>query len=67
MEVIPEADVALMHKARRFAPDFHRHMLRGKILGKAVQVGDRILVYEVDETVPAGPVRVTERTRLEVR
>ncbi len=62
-----EAEVVVMHKTRKFAPDFHRHMLRGKIQGKIVQAGDRILIYEVDETIPAGPVQVTERTRLEVR
>jgi nucleotide-binding universal stress UspA family protein len=64
---MPEAEVVIMHKAKRFAPDFHRHMLRGRIQGQIVKAGDRILIYEVDETVPPGPVQVTERTRLEVR
>lgn len=64
---LSEAEVVVMHKIKRFAPDFHRHMLRGKINGQIVRAGDRILVYEVDETVPRGPVQVTERTRLEVR
>ncbi len=62
-----DAEVVVMHKTKRFAPDFHRHMLRGKIQGKIINIGESILIYTVDETVPAGPVRVTERTRLEVR
>ncbi len=63
----PEAELVIMHKTKRFAPDFHRHMLTGKIRGQIINVGDSILIYKVNETVPAGPVRVTERTRLEVR
>lgn len=64
---LPEAKIVIMHKTRRFAPDFHRHMLRGKIQGQVVQAGDRVLIYEIDETFPIGPVQVTERTWLEVR
>jgi len=62
-----EAQVVVLRKVKRLAPDFHRHILKGKILGQTVTVGERILVYEVEETVPSGPVRVTEKTRLEFR
>lgn len=62
---VPEAQVVVLRKVKRLAPDFHRHILQGKIQGQTVQAGDRILVYEVEETVPPGPVWVTERTHLE--
>ncbi|MDD1717541.1 MAG: universal stress protein [Methanoregulaceae archaeon] len=54
-------------KLKRFAPEFHRHILKGRILGRVVSNGDRILVYEVVETVPPGPVKVTDETVLEFR
>ncbi|MFB3764580.1 MAG: universal stress protein [Methanotrichaceae archaeon] len=63
----PEAEIVVLRKMKRFAPDFHRHMLSGKMRGTIVKADDKILIYKIDETVPAGPVRVTERTRLEVR
>jgi hypothetical protein len=59
--------VIVFTRARRFAPDFHRHILRGKIVGQTVRPGDRVLVYEVAETVPEGAVRVTRSTLLEFR
>lgn len=64
---LPEAEVVVLSKKKRFAPDFHRHMLRGRMQGSVVKADDVVLIYKVDETVPVGPVRVTERTRLEVR
>ncbi|MDK2916166.1 MAG: hypothetical protein PWR25_723 [Euryarchaeota archaeon] len=36
-------------------------------MGQTVRPGDRILVYEVAETVPSGTVRVTRSTLLEFR
>lgn len=64
---VPDARVIVFTRARRFAPDFHRHILRGKIVGQTVRPGDRVLVYEVAETVPEGAVRVTRSTLLEFR
>jgi hypothetical protein len=64
---VPDARVIVFTRARRFAPDFHRHILRGKIVGQTVRPGDRVLVYEVAETVPEGAVRVTRSTRFEFR
>jgi nucleotide-binding universal stress UspA family protein len=61
------AEVVVLKKIRRFAPDFHRHILKSRIIGKTVQKGDRVLVYEVEETQPDGVVRVTDRTSLEFR
>ena len=65
--VLPEAEVVVLAKAKRFAPDFHRHILSGRIPGEVVRVGDTLLVYRVEETVPEGPVLVTPATRLEFR
>lgn len=64
---LPEAEVVVLSKARRFAPDFHRHILTGRITGRTVQAGDTLLVYRVEETIPVGPVLVTPLTRLEFR
>jgi hypothetical protein len=62
-----KAELVVLRKAKRFAPEFHRHMLPGRIRGQVVKVGDKVLVYEVEETVPEGPVEVTDSTKLEVR
>jgi hypothetical protein len=62
-----EADVVIFRKLKSMAPDFHRHMVPGKVMGQAVRAGDRVLVYEVEETVPTGIVTVTERTKLQFR
>ncbi len=63
----PEAQMVSFRKIKRLAPDFHRHILRSKLIGQTVRTGERILVYEVLETDPPGLVRVTEKTRLEFR
>ncbi len=62
-----DAEVVVLKKIRRFAPDFHRHILKSRIMGQTIQKGTQVLVYNVEETQPAGVVRVTERTRLEFR
>ncbi len=63
----PDADRVVLKKVKRFAPDFHRHILRSRLEGQPIQRGDRILVYEVEETYPSGVVRITEHTSLEFR
>jgi len=60
-----EAQVIVLKKVKPLAPEFHRHIVRGRLLGQIVQVGQRHLVYEVQETIPSGPVLVTNRTRFE--
>ncbi len=62
-----EAEAVVLKKRTRLAPGFHRHIARSRLLGTTVQRGDSVLVYEVAETVPEGPVRVTEETRLDFR
>ena len=64
---LPDAEVVVLRKLRRFAPDFHRHILAGRLPGQAVRAGDVALVYRVEETVPDGPVLVTSDTHLEFR
>jgi len=61
------ADRVVFRKVKRFAPDFHRHMVGAKVIGRVLKKGDRELVYEVDETSPQGPVLVTEQTKIEFR
>ena len=62
-----EAEIIVFNKINKFAPNFHRHMLAGKIAGRILSVGDRIMIYRVAETYPSGSVIVTDRTRVEVR
>jgi nucleotide-binding universal stress UspA family protein len=63
-----EAEAIVLRKRKRLAPGFHRHIARSRLLGTTVREGDRVLVYDVVETVPGGrAVRVTEQTRLDFR
>lgn len=62
---LPEADVVVLRKVKRLAPDFHQHIVSSQMRGNMVQQGDRLLVYKVDKTVPNGPVMVSERTLVE--
>lgn len=66
-ESVPEAEIVVLRKNKRMAPNFHQHILKSKIQGKVVNAGDNILVFEVLETVPPQKVRVTENTILEFR
>ncbi len=65
--MIPDAQVVVFIKVKRFAPDFHRHILKGKVMGQVVRPGEKILVYEVAETVPPGTVRITQTSHIEFR
>lgn len=64
MSDVAEAREVVLRKARPLAPPFHRHIARGKLVGRTCQVGDRVVVYEVVATEPCGVVQVTERTLL---
>ena len=44
------------------APPFHQHIARGKLLGRSCRIGDRVVVYEITATEPAGDVLITEET-----
>ncbi|MDD1677719.1 MAG: universal stress protein [Methanomicrobiales archaeon] len=65
--VTRDAETIVLRKIKRLAPDFHRHIVKSRIIGQEIKKGDHILVYEVEETSPPGMVKVTERTSLEFR
>jgi len=64
---VKKADFVVFRKIKPHAPDFHRHIATGKVLGQVVKKGDVVLVYEIEETSPPGPVKVTQNTRLEFK
>ncbi|HZD43294.1 MAG TPA: hypothetical protein VE134_04480 [Methanomicrobiales archaeon] len=64
---VSDAEVVVFKKSKRFAPDFHRHILTSKVVGQVVRAGDSVLVYSVEETIPDGAVLVTPQTHLEFR
>jgi hypothetical protein len=63
----PLAEVVVLRKTKRLAPEFHRHIVQGKLQGQEISQGEKVLVYEVQETVPEGRVRVGPSTRLEFK
>lgn len=67
LDDIPDAEIVILRKKKRMAPNFHQHILKSKIQGNVVSAGEKLLVYEVLETVPPQKVRVTENTILEFR
>lgn len=62
---IPVAKLVLLKKVSGIAPDFHRHIASKQALGSVVQRGDRIMIYEVQATIPSERVIITEETRIE--
>ncbi|TDA65698.1 MAG: hypothetical protein D9V47_12910 [Clostridia bacterium] len=58
-----QAKIVVLRKLKKLAPDFHRHIAVAQAQGKMLAPGDSVLVYEVAETVPAGPVLVTKHTQ----
>ena len=43
-----------LRKVKPMAPPFHRHIARAKLTGRTCRVGDRVVVFEIVETDPAG-------------
>ena len=64
---IREANLIIFKKIKKLAPNFHRHILQSKIIGQVVNVGEKILVYEVLEIRPVSPALVTKNTILEFK
>ena len=64
MTEVPEARAVTLHNRKPLAPPFHRHIAKGRLMGRTCQVGERIVVYEIVATDPDGPVRVTKATQL---
>lgn len=64
MTEIPEAHSVTLRSRKPLAPPFHRHIAKGKLVGRTCQAGDRIVIYEIAATEPDGVVRVTNATRM---
>lgn len=67
MTEFPVAREIMLSKVKPLAPPFHRHIAKAALLGKPWQAGDRVVVYEIVATRPAGKVLVTEQTLLRFR
>jgi hypothetical protein len=65
MPELPEAQVVVLRKMKKLAPEFHRHIAASQVRGRVVRQGDQVLIYEVAETIPEGRVLVAESTRFE--
>ena len=62
MNAVLDADSITLRSRKPFAPPFHRHIVKGKLMDQTCQVGDRVVIYDVIATEPAGIVRVTRTT-----
>lgn len=57
------AQSVTLRNRKPLAPPFHRHIAKSKMMNNDYQVGDRILIYEIVATEPAGIVRVDQTTQ----
>lgn len=64
-KTVPNAKKVVFCKAKKLAPDFHRHILKSKIQGQTIQAGTKYLTYIVKATEPEGIVRVGQDTVIE--
>jgi hypothetical protein len=62
MNQLPEAEELVLACLKPKAPPFHRFIVRQKLLDNDWQVGDRVVIYEITGSRPAGRVRVTAGT-----
>ena len=51
-----------LKKTKTLAPPFHHHMARKKLLNEKWQKGDKVIIYEIVNTIPEGEVFVTQDT-----
>jgi hypothetical protein len=51
-----------LKKTKIFAPPFHHHMARKRLLNEKWQKGDKVIIYEIVNTIPEGEVYVTQDT-----
>ncbi len=59
----PNAEVVVLKESQEKIREFHRYAARLKARGRVVSAGDTIIAYRVQQTVPDGPVTVTDSTR----
>ncbi|HUY57905.1 MAG TPA: hypothetical protein VMV12_08765 [Candidatus Micrarchaeaceae archaeon] len=62
---VGQAQRVVLRKVNRRAPGFIRHLVRSRLIGHQVEVGQRIVAFQVAFTVPAGLVEVTDTTIIE--
>ena len=60
----PAESVTLKNR-KPLAPPFHQHIAKSKMMDKIFQVGDKVLIYDIIETEPAGPVQISRATRFQ--
>ena len=65
MNDVPDADSVTLRNRKKLAPPFHQHIAKGKLIDQTCQVGDRIIIYDIVATKPAGVVRVNRATHFE--
>lgn len=56
------AKVVVLKQIRKQLPEFQRCAARLMARGQVVNLGDLLIAYRVDSTVPSGPVLVTDST-----
>lgn len=62
---VDQASRVVLRKINRRAPSFISNMVRARLVGHQVEVGQKILVYQVAFTEPHGLVEVTPATVIE--
>jgi hypothetical protein len=62
---VDQAQRVVLRKINHRAPKFLNHLVRSRLIGHQVEVGERILVFQVAFTVPGGLVEVTDSTIIE--
>ena len=67
MSTAPQAESITLQSRKPLAPPFHRHIAKSKLMDRTCQVGDRIVIYDVVATEPAGIVRVTRATQFQFK
>ena len=67
MSTAPQAESITLQSRKPLAPPFHRHIAKGKLMDRTCQVGDRIVIYDIVATEPAGIVRVTRATQFQFK
>jgi hypothetical protein len=62
---VDQARRVVLRKLSRRAPGFISNMVRSRLVGQQVEVGQRIVVFQVAFTEPKGTVEVTPETVIE--
>jgi hypothetical protein len=62
---VDQAERVVLRKVNRRAPGFISNLVRSRLVGRQVEVGQRIVAFQVAFTVPTGLVEVTDDTVIE--